>query len=119
MYPSVGFASQAKGFVNKERRFLSDAPFRWFLLQAAARCEQATAGLLRPGVSWAGFRFPGASWAGPRGAVNRGPLERAHGQASGCPIQDGHRGAWNRRQASGALAAPTRTMKETAVLKYT
>ena len=26
MYPSVGFASQAKGYVNKERRFLSDAP---------------------------------------------------------------------------------------------
>ena len=27
MYPSVGFASQAKGYVNKDRRFLSDAPF--------------------------------------------------------------------------------------------
>ena len=26
MYPSVGFASQAKGYVNKELRFLSDAP---------------------------------------------------------------------------------------------
>ena len=25
MYPSVGFASQAKGYVNKERLFLSDA----------------------------------------------------------------------------------------------
>ena len=26
MYPSVGFASQAKRYVNKERRFLRDAP---------------------------------------------------------------------------------------------
>ena len=26
MYPSVGFASQATGYVRKERRFLSDAP---------------------------------------------------------------------------------------------
>ena len=26
MHPSVGFASQATGYVNKERRFLSDAP---------------------------------------------------------------------------------------------
>ena len=25
MYPSVGFASQAKGYVSKERLFLSDA----------------------------------------------------------------------------------------------
>ena len=30
MYPSVGFACQAKGCVNKERRFLSDAPFCQF-----------------------------------------------------------------------------------------
>ena len=115
MYPLVGLASQAQGYVNKEQRALSDAP-SGRLLQAAARCEQATTGLLRPGASWAGFRFPGASWAGPRGAVNRGPLEGAHGRGSDSPIQDGHKGAWNRRQASGVLAAPTSTMKEAALL---
>ena len=30
MYPLVGFAFQAQGYVNKGRRFLSDAPFGWF-----------------------------------------------------------------------------------------
>ena len=30
MYPVVGFAFQAQGCVSKGRRFLSDAPFRWF-----------------------------------------------------------------------------------------
>ena len=73
MYPLVGFASQAKGYVKKERRFLSDAPLcrlsekipgckkcpqsdflvsekevfggcHLQLLQAAARCEQACFG---------------------------------------------------------------------------
>ena len=30
MYPSVGFAFQAQGYVSKGRRFLSDAPFGRF-----------------------------------------------------------------------------------------
>ena len=30
MYPSVGFAFEAQGYVSKGRRFLSDAPLGWF-----------------------------------------------------------------------------------------
>ena len=45
MYPSVGFASQAKGYVNKERRFLSDAPLCRFS-EKIPGCEKC---------HWSGF----------------------------------------------------------------
>ena len=37
MYPLVGFAFQAQGYVSKGRRFLSDAPFGGFS-DSLARC---------------------------------------------------------------------------------
>ena len=64
MYPSVGFAIQAQGYVSKGRRFLSDAPSgrfseslaRRLSLQAAhafgAYCRST---LSEVGKVWAGF----------------------------------------------------------------
>ena len=51
MYPLVGFASQALGYVNKERRFLSDAPFRRFFESQARRLPKISGGNF-PSVSF-------------------------------------------------------------------
>ena len=73
MYPLVGFASQAQGYVIKGRRFLSDAPLGRFFdslarclpLQAAhafgAYCRSTLSEL---GKVWAGFLLAGAFGAG-------------------------------------------------------
>ena len=43
MHPSVGFASQAKGYVNKERRLLRDAPLCQFS-EKTSGCKKCSQG---------------------------------------------------------------------------
>ena len=44
MYPSVGSAFQAQGYVSKRRRFLSDAPFGRFSQSLARRLPRINGG---------------------------------------------------------------------------
>ena len=60
MYPLVGFAFQAQGYVSKGRRFLSDAPFGGFTESLARRLPLEAAHALlslypfgvREGLGW-------------------------------------------------------------------
>ena len=51
MYPSVGFASQAQGYVSKEQRVLSDAPSGQFSEPLARRLLEICGGIC-PSVSF-------------------------------------------------------------------
>ena len=93
MYPLAGFAFQAQGYVSKERRFLSDAPFRWFFESLAV------AGFFPVSVGTQGFTQgspPQASYyfSLPRGDLHSdrwgrlalGSLGSAHGAQSGAAM---------------------------------
>ena len=54
MYRLVGPAPEAKGFVSKERRFLSDAPFDKFF-EPTARRQLKICGGIFPAVSFWSF----------------------------------------------------------------
>ena len=73
MYPLVGFAFQAQGYVSKGRRFLSDARFGRFSESLARRLPLQAAHTFgaysRPTLSelrqaWAGFLLTGTLGAG-------------------------------------------------------
>ena len=73
MYPLVGFAFQAQGYVSKGRRFLSDAPFGRFSESLARRLPLEAAHAFRAycrstlselGKVWAGFLLAGTFGAG-------------------------------------------------------
>ena len=51
MYPLVGFASQAQGYVSKEQRVLSDAPSGQFSEPLARRLPEICGGIF-PSVSF-------------------------------------------------------------------
>ena len=73
MHPSVGFAFQARGYVSKGRRFLSDAPFGRFSESLARRLPLEAAHafgaycrstLSELGKVWARFLLAGTFGAG-------------------------------------------------------